>query len=618
MSSITLTRPEDPVAVKSRGARFVHRDGVDIAHYSHGDPAAQTIVCVHGWPDSHTLWDRVVPLLADRFHVVTVDNRGAGSSTNPSSYTDFKLSEMAADYLAVADAVSPDRPVHILGHDWGSVAAWELVTDASSAARIASFTSVSGPSGHHVSKWVRRRLSRPTPRNLALALGQVASLMYMFGFSTPVVPQTLMRLTMTEGRWRRGLSLAEGIDADAISLGPTFAADIRQELRVYRANFLPTVLRPQERTTDVPVQVIVGTRDPAVRQSCYEDEARWNRRTFRRVLNAGHWLPFSHPQTLARAAAELIDHVDGKAPSRELRRAEMRLHRDEFDDHLVVVSGAGSGIGRETALLFAARGAEVVASDIDLSAAKRTAKEIVESGGTAHAYQLDVSDPAQVRVHVDAVLQAHGVPDIVVNNAGVGAAGDFLATPEEEFNRVLSVNLLGVVNSSRGFAAAMVERGQGGHIVNLSSMAAYSPGKGMSAYTTSKSAVFSFSDCLRAELAEHGIGVTTVCPGIVHTNIIATTSVSGVSPEEERELQQVGDRAYALRGYGPEKVAKQIVDAVRANRSILPVTPEARIQYHVNRLAPGLVRFAASKGSMTDMIKFVPRRFRDTVGESAR
>jgi short-subunit dehydrogenase len=145
----------------------------------------------------------------------------------------------------------------------------------------------------------------------------------------------------------------------------------------------------------------------------------------------------------------------------------------------------------------------------------------------------------------------------------------------------------------------MAERGLGGHIVNLSSMAAYSPQQGFSAYSTSKSAVFMFSDCVRAELAARGISVHTICPGIVHTNIVARTRFSGVSAEEEKRKQERYDNLYRMRRYGPEKVAEQIVRALQRNRSIVPVTPEAHLQYHFGRLAPAVVRFLAARVKLT-------------------
>ena len=122
------------------------------------------------------------------------------------------------------------------------------------------------------------------------------------------------------------------------------------------------------------------------------------------------------------------------------------------------------------------------------------------------------------------------MPDIVVNNAGVGHAGMFLDTPREEFDRVLDINFGGVVNCCRSFGRRLVDRGTGGHIVNVASMAAYSPQQSMNAYSTSKAAVFMFSDCLRAEFDQAGVGLTTVCPGVIDTNIVHTTRFD-VPPE---------------------------------------------------------------------------------------
>src|SRR5947209_10514984 len=136
---------------------------------------------------------------------------------------------------------------------------------------------------------------------------------------------------------------------------------------------------------------------------------------------------------------------------------------------------------------------------------------------------LDVSDTEAVEAFAERVSAAHGVPDIVVNNAGIGHAGGFLDTPAGEFDRVLDINLGGVVNGCRAFGRRLVERGTGGHIVNVASMAAYAPFQSLNAYCTSKAAAFMFSDCLRAELDAADVGLTTICPGVINTNIVNTT-----------------------------------------------------------------------------------------------
>ncbi|MEV0031183.1 SDR family oxidoreductase [Nocardia sp. NPDC050793] len=579
--------------------RIVRNGEFELAVYEYGDPAAPTVVLVHGWPDTHHLWNAVVPLLARRFHVVIYDTRGHGRSTRTRRTADFRLDALADDFFAVADAVSPDAPVHVLAHDWGSIQVWEAVCDPRGAARIASFTSVSGPNLDHIGKWVRARLSRPTPRNVWQPFTQLLSSAYMAFFMSPGLPRAAFGAFGTEERWRRAVSLMNDTPTSTVTLAPTFRRDIVDGLLIYRANIVQRMLAPRDRHTEVPVQLIVAGRDVAVRPAGFDDERKWVSRLWRRDVPAGHWMPFSHPELLATATTELIDTLDGGAAPRGLRRAETDGTRKEFDDQLVVITGGGSGIGRETALAFARLGAEIVLSDINLDAAKQTAELIAAESGVAHAYRLDVSDEAAVTAHAAEVIAAHGVPDILVNNAGIGQAGGFFDTPSAEFDRVLRINLGGVVNGCRAFGAAMAERGLGGHIVNLSSMAAFSPQQGFSAYSTSKSAVFMFSDCLRAELAGRGISVHTICPGIVHTNIVATTTFSGVSAEEEKRKQAKYDNLYRMRRYTPDKVADQIVRAVRRDRSIVPVTPEARLQYQFNRFAPAVVRFLAARVKLT-------------------
>ncbi|AKC37332.1 oxidoreductase EphD [Mycolicibacterium phlei] len=256
---------------------------------------------------------------------------------------------------------------------------------------------------------------------------------------------------------------------------------------------------------------------------------------------------------------------------------------------LVVVTGGGSGIGRETALAFARQAARVVVADINLDTANETVGLVEKLGGTAHPYALDVSDESAVTAFADEVCATHGVPDVLINNAGIGQAGRFFDTPSADFQRVLNINLNGVVYGCRAFGPRMAER-KSGHIVNISSAAAYTPIPEMGAYATSKAAVFMFSDVLRGELARAKVKVSTICPGIVNTNIIRTTQFSGLSAEDEAKRQRQGAGLYAKRGYGPEKVAKGIVNAVLKGKSVVPVTPEAHMQYHLSRLAPALNR----------------------------
>jgi NAD(P)-dependent dehydrogenase (short-subunit alcohol dehydrogenase family)/pimeloyl-ACP methyl ester carboxylesterase len=547
------------------------------------------------------LWDGVVPLLADRFRLIRYDNRGVGKTSVPKPVSAYTMACYADDFAAVIDAVAPGEPVHVLAHDWGSAGMWEYLARPGASDHVASFTSVSGPSGDHMNRFVIDSLKRPyRPRRFLQALSQMLRFSYMGLFSIPVLAPLLVRSFVADGL-RRTLRIRDGIPAEQLHHSETYISDAVNSLKVYPANYFRTIGSARtDHYVDVPVQLIVNSRDPHVRPHVYDDTHNWVPRLWRRNIKAGHWAPFSHPQVLATSVHELVDHLEGKPASRALLRAQVGRPREYFGDTLVSVTGAGSGIGRETALAFAREGAELVISDIDEATVKETAAQIAARGGVAHAYTLDVADADAVERFAEEVSATHGVPDIVVNNAGVGQAGLFLDTPREEFDRVLDINFGGVVNCCRSFGRRLVDRGTGGHIVNVASMAAYSPQQSMNAYSTSKAAVFMFGDCLRAELDQAGVGLTTVCPGVIDTNIVHTTRFdvpAGKQAKVEARRAQI-EKAFAARRYGPEKVAKAIVSAVKKNKPIRPVTPEAYFVYGVAHLLPQAMRSSARASVM--------------------
>ncbi|HEY9441054.1 MAG TPA: alpha/beta fold hydrolase, partial [Streptomyces sp.] len=138
--------------------RWVRTGGVELCVAELGDAARPTVVLVHGYPDSKEVWSDVAERLAGQWHVVLYDVRGHGRSTAPTPLRGgFTLEKLTDDFLAVADAVSPDRPVHLVGHDWGSVQSWEFATVKRTEGRIASFTSMSGPSLDHFGHWIKQR-----------------------------------------------------------------------------------------------------------------------------------------------------------------------------------------------------------------------------------------------------------------------------------------------------------------------------------------------------------------------------------------------------------------------------------------------------------------------------
>jgi len=575
------------MTLKGARERRVHTGGVELCVAELGDPQQPTVVLVHGYPDSKEVWSEVAARLADRFHVVLYDVRGHGRSTAPRPLRGgFTLTKLTDDFMAVVDAVSPDRPVHLVGHDWGSVQSWEFVTVGRTEGRIASFTSMSGPSLDHFGHWINARVKRPTPRRLGQLLGQGAKSWYVYLLHTPALPELAWRGPLGK-RWPKILERAEKVPAGDYPTA-SLPSDAAHGAWLYRDNVRARLRRPRpDAFAHAPVQLITPLGDAFLSERLYDDLDEWVPRLTRHTLPAKHWIPRTRPHQVASWIEEFVTSVEGGRPE---PKATGR-HADRFGGQLVLVTGAGSGIGRATAFAFAEAGARVVAVDRDAEAAVRTA-ELSRLIGAPEAWAetADVSDEQAMEKLAERVHSAYGVLDVLVNNAGIGLSGSFFSTTTDDWRKVLDVNLWGVIHGCRLFGARMAERGQGGHIVNIASAAAYQPSRALPAYSTSKAAVLMLSECLRAELAGEDIGVTAICPGLVNTNITATARFTGVDEAEERRRQQRSARLYGLRNYPPEKVADAVLDAVTRDRAVVPVTPEARGAHLLSRFMPGALR----------------------------
>jgi pimeloyl-ACP methyl ester carboxylesterase len=288
--------------------RTVRNGDIDLAVFEAGDPSAPTVLLVHGWPDTHHLWHAVTDKLATEFHVVSYDTRGMGETSDPGTVEGFALPELSGDLFAVADAVSPDAPVHILGHDWGSVQAWEAVCDSRAAERIASFTSISGPNLDHLSHWVRHNVTKPSPQGLLAVASQALSSSYVAFFVSPAAPPVFRRFASKE-RWQQFLLRAEGIEPDSAHHADTLPEDMVSGLRYYRANVLNGLGGPRDRRTSVPVFQLVPSKDPAIRGASYDETPRWAENVERKDVPFGHWIPLSNPDLVAAETTRFIRSV---------------------------------------------------------------------------------------------------------------------------------------------------------------------------------------------------------------------------------------------------------------------------------------------------------------------
>lgn len=252
-------------------------------------------------------------------------------------------------------------------------------------------------------------------------------------------------------------------------------------------------------------------------------------------------------------------------------RAGTGLSGADLHGRTAVVTGAGSGIGRALALLLARRGAFVHVADLDAGRAQAVTHQILDSGGQAVTHTVDVSDAAAVDALAEQVAQAGGV-DLLFNNAGIGHAGNVADTPLSDWQRVIDVNLMGVVHGVHAFVPLLLTQGRPAHIVNTASVAGLLPVPGMVPYSTTKAAVIGLSEALDAELRPHRIRVSALCPGVIATDIVRTSTMRGAWQERHAGATEL----YATRGTSPDVVARAALDAVTRGQLIVP-TPRHQV-----------------------------------------
>lgn len=298
--------------------RFIDGDGLTLHVVETGENVlpdgssdSPTVVLVHGFPDTHSVWLPVMARLVDGFRCVAYDVRGAGESGVPTSRRGYRMAHLVSDLVMVLDGFSPRRPVHLVGHDWGSVQAWEAVLLASSdprlAGRIASYTTISGPSVGHLGAWMRRSLRGGWDRRRKIGVQALHS-WYVLAFQVPLLPELALRRLL-----RTPAAAARFLGSDHAA--PTVSRDAVRGLGLYRAN-LRGVARGGRAAagaglrTDLPVQLIVPLRDAFLTPALYDDLPHYCSRLTRHDIDAGHWVQRSHPDEVAGLIADFVRSTD--------------------------------------------------------------------------------------------------------------------------------------------------------------------------------------------------------------------------------------------------------------------------------------------------------------------
>ncbi|MGI8589653.1 MAG: SDR family NAD(P)-dependent oxidoreductase [Nakamurella sp.] len=277
--------------------------------------------------------------------------------------------------------------------------------------------------------------------------------------------------------------------------------------------------------------------------------------------------------TIATAGAAAVVRRRGAARS---------VETNDLNGRTAVVTGAGSGIGRSIATLLAERGATVHLADQDAESVASVVTNICQAGGNAVPHTVDVTDAAAVERLADVVFAA-GAVDLLFNNAGIGHGGNLIDTTLEDWRRVVDVNLMGVVHGLHAFLPRMLEQEGISHIVNTASMAGLVPVPGLTAYSATKSAVVGLTDALDMELIGTRVRVSALCPGIINTAIVKSSTARGAWAERQEQTAAF----YAKRGTSPDVVARQTLAAVRRGLRVVP-TPRYQVVPHwlLKRVSP--------------------------------
>jgi NAD(P)-dependent dehydrogenase (short-subunit alcohol dehydrogenase family) len=248
---------------------------------------------------------------------------------------------------------------------------------------------------------------------------------------------------------------------------------------------------------------------------------------------------------------------------------------------VAVVTGGGSGIGEALCRALAAHGDTVVVVDIDGAAAERVASEI---GARATAAKVDVRDASAVQAVVDETVERHGRIDIMVNNAGIGVGGDALELTLAHWDRIIDVNLRGVIHGVHA-AYPVMARQRSGHIVNTASMAGLTAPAYMAPYVAVKHAVVGLSMSLREEAKAHGVNVTAVCPFFIDTPILDSTGPDDL-PKPASMEGGLREAATKMGLYSPDALARDILRGIERRKALVVAPRQGRIAWRLARLSP--------------------------------
>ena len=249
----------------------------------------------------------------------------------------------------------------------------------------------------------------------------------------------------------------------------------------------------------------------------------------------------------------------------------------ELQGKAAFITGGANGIGRAMAESFAREGVAVAIADIDLEAAANTCKDLEASGAHAIPIECDVTSEESLAQAVANASEGLGPIHLLMNNAGAFAVSPLEETTRRDWEWLLEINVIGVVNGLHAFLPHMRAHGEPAHIINTASVAGHIAGPGLSVYSASKFAVVGLTECLKAELADSSIGVSLLCPGVVRTGLIDSSRENRPERHGGRHADPGADVAsITAGGSDPAEIGDQVVSAVKAGEFYIFTHPDMK------------------------------------------
>ncbi|MBW2482405.1 MAG: SDR family oxidoreductase [Deltaproteobacteria bacterium] len=267
---------------------------------------------------------------------------------------------------------------------------------------------------------------------------------------------------------------------------------------------------------------------------------------------------------------------------------------NKFQDKIIVVTGAASGIGAAICDRFAREGARIVLLDMDEAGVKAAAGKLRDGGVDAEGYGCDVAREEECKAVIELVIEQRGGIDVLVNNAGITQRSAFVDTDISVYRKVMAVNFFGSLHCTKAAIGSLIARQ--GMIIVIESLAGVSPLLGRTGYCASKHALHGLFTSLRSELRDSGVHIMLVCPGFVATNL-QTGALGGDGRVTTHPQSMVGKPT------SPARVAEDIVNGARSKKPLLVLTPVGKLSYWVSRLAPTIYERIMARQLREELIR---------------